>query len=177
MFADQTLYVCSVNMYILSLFLHRFCSVDCLMPCLLHVFCLGKDVRDKRWASVYGSALPSVHCPWGLCGHKLTWAEHGSAHSFQFTSRDIQHNSLDFSQGKKAITRKNFCILRETEMADLIYRWHYCIASKPEINSLTLCILLPYFLYTENPLGSKVKTQGMSANALARQNNLHNVRW
>lgn len=41
------------------------------------MFCLGKDMQDKRWASVDGPALPSVSCPWGLCGHKLilggTW--------------------------------------------------------------------------------------------------------
>lgn len=29
------------------------------------MFCLGKDVRDKRWASVYDTASPSVNCPWG----------------------------------------------------------------------------------------------------------------
>lgn len=44
---------------------------------VLRVFRLGKDMRDKRWASVDGPALPSVNCPWGLCGHKLilggTW--------------------------------------------------------------------------------------------------------
>lgn len=112
-------------------------ALNCLIPCLLHVFCLGKDVRDKRWASVYGSASPSVNCPWGLCGHKLTWVEHGKASSFQFSLGDIQH-FVYFGENKCFLCQMNEVPVYREKCVSLC---SVCVKCLTTTEVSTLCLM------------------------------------